>query len=368
MDLSKQSQEAGDNSAQIIAQTINITNGITEERVREIYKEKFHEVVNAMTCEAREIAEKRVLKLEDYVVDKFKKIDDSFNAFADPSFQFVLRSAQRTAAMTDKEQDYELLSQLLASRVREKVSDRSRNLAISKGIDIVASLPEESLIGLTMVYAISYMDPNSNRFDERLKMYENIFVDLLGNSTLPVGTQWIEDLDLLQLIRISPSGITNFKKMKDYLPLKFGCVMVEGIEESDQKFIETFKKFAENSLPLNILVNHPLKSGYKIISVPTSEIDDIRIIYNEESEPKRVELNPVQKNILKDSLSIINKPVKENELMIDKLLSEWNKSNTLSSISQWWDSIPTYFQITRAGMAVANACIRQKFPEFPISF
>ena len=98
----KQTQKAGDNSQQIQAQNIYITNGIEEKRAREIFQEMFAVARRDMTQEAYEIAKGRVEVFENMLIPKIEKIEGAINAFADPGFQFELTSAHKTAAASTK--------------------------------------------------------------------------------------------------------------------------------------------------------------------------------------------------------------------------------------------------------------------------
>lgn len=122
---SKQKQKAGDNSQQFQVQTMIVNNGIEEKRAREIFQEMLDVARKDLTQEAREIAIERVGKFEDDLIPKIEKIEGAINAFADPDFQFALTSAHKTAAATERENDYELLSELLIHRVHKKGNKNS---------------------------------------------------------------------------------------------------------------------------------------------------------------------------------------------------------------------------------------------------
>ena len=101
MDISKQSQTAGDNSKQVQAEVINnyntiVNNGVDLAEARAIWKEDFAIACREWTQKAVQIAEDRVQKLEDKVMPKMLAYDKSLHFFADPAFQFVIRKAQIT--------------------------------------------------------------------------------------------------------------------------------------------------------------------------------------------------------------------------------------------------------------------------------
>ena len=96
----KQAQKAGDNSQLMQAGTINIYNGIDEKRAREICAETYAVARRDFTAEAYACTNERVQQLEDSLLPKMQQIEGALSAFADPSFQLLLASAQRTAAAT----------------------------------------------------------------------------------------------------------------------------------------------------------------------------------------------------------------------------------------------------------------------------
>ena len=123
MESSKQIQKAGDGSHQLqmVNPTFNV--GITEKRAREIFSEMNAIARQNYTQDAYELAMKRVGMFEELLMNKIEQVDGMLEAFRDPSFQFLLVEAQKRAAASDRESDFEMLTELLAHRV-EKNSDR----------------------------------------------------------------------------------------------------------------------------------------------------------------------------------------------------------------------------------------------------
>ena len=102
-------QKAGNNSTQVQASVINVYNGITEERAREIYKEEFDKIIE-LTQDAGQTAIQRVCELENRVIPKLSQIDKGLDFFSNPDFQFLLIEAQKAAARSERSVDYDLLS------------------------------------------------------------------------------------------------------------------------------------------------------------------------------------------------------------------------------------------------------------------
>ena len=146
-------QKAGNNSTQVQASVINVYNGITEARAREIYQEEF-EKIKELTKEAKQTAFQRVGELENRVIPKLSKIDKGLELFSNPDFQFLLLEAQKSAARSERSADYDLLTELLIHRVKNN-SNREKMLAIKKAVEIVDSISDEALLGLTVLHSVS---------------------------------------------------------------------------------------------------------------------------------------------------------------------------------------------------------------------
>ena len=102
MTVDKQTQKAGDNSQLMQAATINIYNGIDEKRAREICAETYAVVRRDFSADAYACANARVEQFENTLMPRMLEIEGALSAFSDPAFQFLLASAQRTAAATER--------------------------------------------------------------------------------------------------------------------------------------------------------------------------------------------------------------------------------------------------------------------------
>lgn len=122
METNKQTQSAGDNSTQMQAVVINNTyvQGITPEQAHEIMRNIFEGERKRWTEEASRIVEERVGNLENKIMPKFMAYDQTLEFFSDPAFQIALGKAQVSAAASNRESDYELLSDLLLHRVEHR--------------------------------------------------------------------------------------------------------------------------------------------------------------------------------------------------------------------------------------------------------
>lgn len=362
MEINKQTQNAGDNSQLIQAQNI-IIQGITEKRAREIWREEYLTNAQNRAQEARSIADERVAKLENKIIPKMVEYDNTLKAFSDPAFMYSLRRAQVSAASSDKEEDYDLLAELLLNRVKDG-ENRGKRLAINTAIDVVDKIPEDALLGLGMVYAIMNLSPITENFYKRLESYNKLYDNIIENSTLPFGTEWLEHLDLLSIIRLSPKGIGEFKKMENVIPDLFKSYKVTGLANDDSTLLQIKEDFKRSNIPLNAFIPHPLKSGFEMLDLP-HDINQIKFFYTINGRRQTLDPTVKQKSLLQRALNLINVDATTDNELNKEIIRKWKEFPILKSVLEWWDNIPQYFTITPAGMALANAYTHGKDANIP---
>lgn len=397
MKINKSEQTAGDNSTQVQAGTVNnyynttTTNiiGIDEERARNICKEEYAIAKANWTQEAQGIAQERVIALEDKLIPKMQQHDETLKIFGDPAFQFVLRKAQISAASSGEEKDLDILSELIVHRA-EQNGNRERTLGITKAIEIIDQIPESSLIGLSTFYAIHRYVSESFDIHQGLKTLDNLYKSIINDTELPVGTQWIENLDVLSAVRMGSSGIQSFKKMEEFLSNKLACLPI-GIERYSTEYNEILlelhnvslydpkeeiaelnedngdnKKILKIKIPL--FKEHPLREGFLICTYPPeafTEGNSISFKVNLGAQELDIPLNQEQFLAFKHLSEITYKDGRNVESLTSKLIKEWDNYENLKNVRIWWNQLPIFFTITPIGVAIANAYIRTKYPAIP---
>lgn len=330
MEINKQQQQAGEHSTQIQAEnvhnTYNITNinGIDEQRARAICKEEYKIACQNWTREAILIANERVHKLEDRLIPKMQKYDETLKAFADPSFQFTLRNAQVSAASSERDDDYEMLAELLLHRV-EYGKDREKRLGISKAIEIVDKVSEEALRGLACFYAVVHLNIEGPIIEDGLSLLNSLYGNLLKDKELPVGYEWLEHLDLLSAIRIGINGINSFKKMKEIMPNKLSQYFECGVRKGSEELRRLREEFNNCGIPANCLIQHPLKEDFLFLNIP-NDLEQMCLIRNLGSTTLRIPLNVQQKNIMVKAMAQFkNKEIANDENMNTKFMQCWDR-------------------------------------------
>lgn len=341
-------QKAGDNSTQLQAGVINIYNGITEERARGIYKEEYGKITE-LTQEAKQTALQRVCELENRVIPKLSRIENGLEFFSNPDFQFLLIEAQKAAARSERPVDYDLLSELLLHRVKND-SDKEKRLGIKKAVEIVDSISDEALVGLTVLHSVTSIIPTNGDVDEGLDILEDLYGKIVYDS-LPEGENWLDHLDILGAIRIVQSQ--TLKPLIDiYSSMLNGYVCV-GIPKKSEKHEQVKHLLDTLNVTVDALVDHVLNPGYVRLNVSSqSTLDSVcRLI-----QPNV--LVPLSNDEIKKLDEVFSLYEKDNNLMqkVKQNFSEmWGNRKILGILKEWWSKIPNALTITEVGKVLARA-------------
>lgn len=352
----KQQQKAGDNSQQFQVQTMIVNNGIEEKRAREIFHEMFDVARRDLTKEAKEVALERVEKFENDLIPKIEKIEGAINSFADPDFQFTLTSAHKTAAATDRENDYELLSELLIHRVNKK-DNRNSCAGISRAIEIVDDISDDALLGLTVCFAVQQYGPASGNITEGLSALNELF-GKIGIQSLPNGMDWLDHLDILDAIRVST--VSSLKKYEEYIQGKIPGYFVGGIKKESEGYIQAIDLLNNNGLPTQIICDHELNQGYVRLEVPSEgKIKDMSLVKGVTTADgvKKIEspLTDKQCEVLQTIYKMCADNTQSQKIVNDNFNKKIKEYSNLRIIIDWWNSISCAFQITAVGRVLAHS-------------
>jgi len=353
---SKQIQEAGDNSQQLQANNMIVNIGIDEKRAREIYQEMNLQLKKDYTQEALAIANSRVTEFENRLLPKMDAVEGALEAFADPSFQLLLVEAQKTAASTERPADYDLLSELLIHRF-QKGDNRVTRAGISRAVEIVDKISDDALLGLTVFHSVNYFFPASGVIQQGLNTLNDLFGKLFY-SNLPVGSEWLDHLDILDAIRVSNFG--GLKKIEQYYPEMLSGYIDIGIEKNSDNYNKAIELLKNNGLPLNILVDHELNSDYVRVVLPNKDhIDSLalhrQIVNNGQLSFIKVPLTDAQKNTVTSIYDLYKNDASIRQQNVNKFMEEWNKRPNLNKLREWWDNINAGIQLTSVGKVLAHS-------------
>lgn len=363
MEINKQTQLAGDNSQLVQAQTVVIqNNGITEQRAREIFDEKIAITKRDLTVEAIAEAQTRINKLEENLIPKMQKIDEGLKSFADPSFQMLLVEAQKSAASSEREEDYDLLSELLVKRITSG-DNRNERAGIHHAISIVDNISSSALQALTLFYICNKIRPKNNLF-LALKAINDKYGKFMS-SPLPLGIDWIEHLDLLRAIRINSFG--RFPNIEDVVVQICGDFAEVGIKKDSDSYKEAIKLLSDCGLNSSgVFIDNPVLEGYVRINISSSEeIDNLSIHNIFAGQTFILPLSDNQKNVLRSIRDMYCKDAQLLQQMKNWVIKQWESFNYLKQFNEWWKQLPISFDITAAGLVLANANATRVDPTIP---
>lgn len=341
-------QKAGDNSTQVQTSVINVYNGISEERAREIYKEEFGKIIE-LTQEAEQTAVQRVCELENRVISKLSQIDKGLDFFSNPDFQFLLIEAQKAAARSERPVDYDLLSELLIHRVKND-TDREKRLGVKKAVEIVDAISDEALLGLTVIHSVSCFTPITGNLNSGLDVLENLFNTIIYDQ-LPEGDHWLDHLDLLGAIRVYP--MSKLMPMMDYYSSVLDGYICVGIPKESGDHNKAIDLLASINLSNNILVDNELNPGYVRLCIPQQNSFDLvkKII----SPTMMVPLSAQEIAVLKEIISLYNNDKNLIQKTKQNFLEKWNERKSLKILKEWWEKIPYSVTTTEVGKVLAHA-------------
>lgn len=359
MGLFKWFQRAGNNSNQYHVENLTVNQGITEERAREIYKELIPQTINEYTKDAYALANERIEKLENSMLERAKTAQEIIPAFSDPAFQRILRKAQQAATVTDEKRDYDLLTELLVCHV-EKGKEKRNRAGIEKALEIVDRVDNRALCGLTAIHAFETFVPITGDMEQGLEVLGGMF-EKLEYEEFPQGTDWIDHLDILNAVRISPLG--GFNKLIEYYPKRlqgYSCVGIRKDSETYKKAVEMLQNVKLNEA--RCLIPNSLLDGYVKLNIRSKE--HIRELIINSPQGNR-EINSEEVAVLEsiwdsyDRTDLLQKQVDE------AFVQRWDSIESLRKFHEWWDTIPTGFDITSAGKILAHTNAKRCDPSLP---
>lgn len=354
----KQIQRAGYGSQQIQAENIIINQGISEERVRAICAEQYSILRKEYTEDAYRIADERVEKFEERLMPRITHVEDALPSFADPTFQLLLRHAQQSAATTEREADYNLLTELLVCHV-QKGKERKNRVAIKRAVEIVGEIDNDALCGLTVAHALTTFSPITGNCIDGIKVLNNIFGKIIYQQ-LPSGNEWLDHLDVLRAVRIMPLGIMT--KTIEYFKDSLNGYICTGLKAESEEYKKAIDILDTAKISRSFLIPNELLDGFYRLAVRNIEVIE-KLGFNCDSV--LVPLSNEQKNALKQIWGMYEKKAALKKQAEDRFIEIWDSFDTLHELKTWWDSIPLVFSITQVGRVLAQTNAKRCDPTLP---
>ena len=339
----KQTQKAGNNSRLIQVETVIV--GVDEKRVREVIDEKLNIALQNFTSEAANEAKNRAEKFNKSLIQRMVQ-ENALTAFSDPSFQILLIEAQKRAASTEREPDYNLLSELMVHRFK-KGSNRIVRAGISRAVEIVDQISSEALLGITVFHSASYFAPIASDMAQGLKILDDLFGKIIYD-VLPTNTEWLDHLDVLDAVRITSFG--NTKLFEDYWGERFNEYLKKGIEENSEKHNEAKLILKDSKLGENCLVKDVFNEKYLKLNVLDKNQISQLVITNSLKQSRPLTID--EKSALEKVYDLYDGTKMSREDFI-KVIDGYPN---IKKLREWWNTLNHQsIQITSVGRVLAHS-------------
>lgn len=359
MEEVNQLQKAGKDSQQIqIGNVIINSAGITEERARAVFNEMIPQALANYTEEAQKTATERVNKLEERIMPQINQVEGLLPAFADPAFQVLLRKAQQKAAITERENDYDLLTELLVCHV-QKGNDRKNRAGIVKAVDIIDTIDNDALCALTIVFVLDHFWPATGNAKEGIEVLSQMYNALIYES-LPSNLNWLDHLDILGVIRITPFSQMN--KIEDIFTRRFDGYVSVGIKKGTEEYESALQIIQSIGLNKNILVDNIFLDDY--VRLEIGNLDDINSLSIFNNLGTR-SINQREIEALRDVINLYEKNVDLQNKVKERFMNLIDEHEPLKTLQEWWNSISGAFSITGVGKIIAYINAKRCIPELP---
>lgn len=357
----KSSQKAGDGASQYQADTLILHNGISEERVRAIVDERSDAMLKTCIYESRQIAERRVSDLKTELMGRFSERPALMGALQEPSCIDTLGRAIKTASNTDSFDDKALLASLLTERF-ENPDDRPKAAAINRAIEIVDSLSCEELTGLTVFCAIHHYAPMADYVEKGLKTLDEMFKEL-GTANLPYGNEWVDNLDILDALRVSAGS--SLVPFHEYCYSRLNGYTVRGIKAGTEDDQNAANMLREANLPSDVLIDHELNPGYKRVAVANlAWIEQMTILSVKNGKTVIMPLSKQQTKVV-EQVAEMTKGAGCEETIRESLNTMLKGFPHISQVIEWWGQIQYGPRLTVVGRALGSANARRINASYP---
>lgn len=328
----KQVQKSGDHSVQtqVGQQTINYYIINTAEEARGVFDEMGRRAAEESFARGFELGQNRINAFAEVVIPKIQEIDEKFQSFSDPAFQILLKKAQITAACSDRNADYGILSELLVHRIKNKENIKKK-ASIAKAVEIIDQIDDDSLCGLTVFLAVQNFIPATGNISEGLKVLNDLYSKLeLGD--LPTDDLWIDHLSMLNAINVIP--FTKLIKFEELLARNLDGFVCVGIEKGSLQYNQAIEILDKCSIDHDILVDHELMNGY------------VRLALSEKG-------NSEQRIYFETIYKLYSNDEEKRKEVVNKFENLLHSFPSIKRISDWWNTIEQHIKLTSIGKVIA---------------
>jgi hypothetical protein len=239
----------------------------------------------------------------------------------------------------------------------QKGADRIARTGISLAVEIVDKVSDEALLGLTVRHAIDSFIPAGGDIGQGLDVLNDLFGKIFYKE-LPIGHDWLDHLDILNAVRLTPFG--GLKKVAQFYPEQLSGYVDVGIEKNSENHNKAIEILKRNNLPSSILIDHTFNSDFLRLCVARKKsIDELSMNIQIVDDGKLVtiqqKLSQEQKQAIQSIYELYTNDDIKKQNNINSFMSEWDKRSNLKILREWWDSISTGFTVTTVGKVLAHS-------------
>lgn len=344
---------AGDASNVYNAQKIEIIDGITEQRARDIIDEVMQKTLQTELAIASDTMRDRILSFIGYLMQILTKQPQLRNNLTDPATLKSLYEAQQAAALCDDESDIRLLAQLTRDRL-QTAKDKCENLAIKEAIKIIPEIPRDALIGLNLMgilINISYLDTN---IEQSIQNYCYCISKTASNS-FPRGDKWIENLEILKAVKTTPHN--SWKPIAELLCNKWDGVTCVGIKTDSPTFNQIMASFESKPYLSSLFIPHQFNKGYHRLSI--TNLSDLGFLQlTTQDSNNNTYSHPISQSDMDFLKNIINKYSNDDSTKIgvrDEFIEFIKSYDQIHEFINWYNALGECFKLTQIGHAINNA-------------
>ena len=359
---------------QVTANVNNTTNNynqpvivLNDNNIKGLLKDILNEEVVAIQDSLFDKLSFRINSFQKVVNDKVIDIEKAIEALKNPEVYQDTLNACKAAAFSNKNSDYEILTELLVNRY-EMNDNVCRNAGIKGAISIVNQVSDEAMLGLTLLFCYTKYISLDQSASAILDKLDGIFSKFMY-ANLPSGKNWIYNLEMLNAV-----SLNYMEKYKD-APERYREVLkdfvVTGVAKESDSYVKAVKLVKEASFPCpldQVLIDNDLLEGYVIVNgyLVNNINKGTQLKITRDGIDERYDPTDKQKEALRQVLSLYSH-ASDKKLKVNKNFNnEWNKRSNLTKLSIWLKQLPCNVILTPIGMALAHANAKRfiSIPQF----
>lgn len=349
-------------------QEINLTinQAPSEQQLRDAIRAEIEFTLQQQQILAEDKAREKLSNFSEKVLPKLVKAE-MIGAFSDPTIQMFYRTVQQTAICSEREIDYDVLSELLVYRINNK-ENIAKKASITKAAEIVDKISDDALLAITIRYCSSF-SPIFGNIKVGLNALENLFKNIINDRELPPNNDWIDNAEILGIVRIE--SLTTMLRFEDIYFKNLTGYVSKGIEKNSIEYNEVINKLKYSKLPLNLLVDHELNPNYVRLDIANeSSIETIQTIEFQFSinGPKSniKNISEEQKKVVREIFDLYKNNRSFEDKIKENFIQKIDEYPYLNKVRKWWNSnLSPAMNINSIGRVLAHTNAKRLYESIP---